>query len=49
MYLLTLNYSDSTTWFAGGFDSMDDLNRWLNEEMTRPYWKQDTTTTIVSV
>jgi hypothetical protein len=49
MFTLTLNYADGTSWFAGGFESMDALNAWLSAEQSRPYWKPDTTTTIVDM
>jgi hypothetical protein len=47
MFELILNYADGSSWFAGAFQDMDSLNKWLNEEKTRSYWKQDTVADIV--
>lgn len=49
MFTLTLNYDDNTTFFVGGFNTMDELNAWLNTEKTRPYYKETTTSTIVEI
>jgi hypothetical protein len=42
MFEVTLVYADETTWFVGGFPTMDLANDWINEEKTRPYWVSTT-------
>ena len=47
MFHLTLIYEDQTTWFAGGFKTMDDAKAWADEEKTRSYWKSSTKIQII--
>ena len=44
---VTLVYSDGATWFAGGFNSLDLANAWIETEKSRPYWKIDTQVQLV--
>ena len=46
-YEITLTYENGSTWFAGGFSTIEQANKWIDEEKTRPYWKQTTTINIV--
>lgn len=39
---VTLVYEDTSTWFAGEFASQESADAWINEEKTRPYWKEST-------
>ena len=32
MYTLTLIYTDGTRWIAGGFNTMDALNKWVADQ-----------------
>ncbi len=43
---IKLVYEDSSEWFAGEFDSLEEANRWINEEKTRPYWDNSTVVNI---
>jgi hypothetical protein len=47
VFLVTLVYSDGTSWFAGGFNSQEAADAWIATERTRPYWKQDTEVQVV--
>lgn len=49
MFSLTLVYENETTWFVGAFQTMDLLEKWLNEEKTRPYWKSNTQTQVQEI
>lgn len=44
---VTLVYADGSTWFAGGFDSLDAANAWINTEKSRPYWQASTQVQLV--
>ena len=39
---LTLVYKDGSTWFAGGFKTQEDLDRWLKVEQSKTYWDAST-------
>ena len=47
MVVVTLIYVDGTRWLAGGFPTMEAAQAWINEEKTRPYWKQDTQVEVI--
>lgn len=49
MFELTLKYSNGSTWFAGGFSTMDALNAWADQEKLRPYWDASTELSIVEI
>jgi hypothetical protein len=42
---VVLTYEDGSTWFVA-FNCMKDAEYWINEEKTRPYWKETTKITI---
>lgn len=47
MIEVTLIYQDGSTWFAGGFSSLDDAWTWIDQEKTRPYWDSATQVQVV--
>lgn len=49
MYDVTLVYEDSTTWYAGRFETLDEANAWVDREKTRPYWKATTVVNVVLI
>jgi hypothetical protein len=34
-------YPNGETWYAGQFNSIEDANKWANEEKNRQYWQED--------
>lgn len=44
---IVIRNADASERWREGFDSKKDLNAWLNEEKTRPYWKKEFTTEIL--
>lgn len=38
MVTLTIKYSDGSMYWQMFFNTMNECNKWLNEEKTRPYW-----------
>jgi hypothetical protein len=49
IYSVTLVYVDSSTWYAGQFNSLDEANTWINNEKAKPYWNAATTVQIVEI
>lgn len=41
MKILTINYADGSLYWKEHFNNQNDLDIWLEEEKTRPYWKQE--------
>lgn len=37
---ITIVYPDNSTWFAGQFKNMAEAQKWMDEEVTRPYWNE---------
>ena len=48
-YKLTIKRSDNSTYWTEYSNNLNKLNSWLTEEMTRPYWEQTYTYTIVEL
>lgn len=46
MFKLTIKHEDGSVYWTEHFSSMDDLNKWLDEEKTRHYWDKDFTTQV---
>ena len=44
---VTLIYPDSTTWFAGAFESLDYANAWVTKAQLDPNWDPETQVQIV--
>ncbi len=42
MVTITLVYKDTTTWFAGAFNSIIEANAWSDKEQASPYWDKAT-------
>lgn len=38
---LKIFHADQTIYWEQGFDSEAELEKWLAEEQTRPYWRKD--------
>jgi hypothetical protein len=38
---LNILHADGSKYWSEGFDSRLELNKWLNAEKTRTYWKKD--------
>lgn len=41
MKILNILNSDGSLYWKETFNTQDDLDSWLNEEKTRPYWNSD--------
>lgn len=46
MFQLVIKRPDGSIYWTEYFNSMAELNRWLEQEKTRDYWKSDYTTEI---
>lgn len=46
MFKLTIKKQDGSTYWVEHFNTQENLDRWLNEERSRLYWKQEYTTEI---
>jgi hypothetical protein len=44
---LIIKNADGSIYWTENFNSKRELNGWLNEEKTRPYWKKEFTTEII--
>lgn len=49
MFKLTIKNADASVYWTQKFKDMTILDLWLNEEKTRPYWKQDFTTEVLEI
>ncbi len=47
MFTLIIKYANGTVYWTDHFNSMDDLNSWLDVEKTRSYWKEEFTTEVI--
>lgn len=47
MLTLIIRHSDTSIYWQEYFNTLSDLQKWLKEEQTRPYWKQEYTTEIM--
>lgn len=48
MVTLTIKKADGSTYWTEYFNDQAACDKWLNEEMTRPYWKSTYTAVSVS-
>lgn len=46
MFKLTIKFQNGDVYWTEFFNSMDQLNDWLDAEVTRPYWSQNFTTEV---
>jgi hypothetical protein len=49
MIKLVIKQADGSVYWTEHFNLLSDLNKWLNEERNRPYWKQDFTTEMTDL
>lgn len=49
MFKLTIKRADGTTYWIERFNRRVDLDAWLADEQTRPYWDSDFTTEIEDI
>jgi hypothetical protein len=47
MFKLNIYNPDLSLYWTESFNSLNALNKWLQEEQTRPYWKPGFTTEII--
>lgn len=47
MFKLIIRKGDGSHYWTEHFNKQNQLEKWLAEEMTRPYWKQEFTTEII--
>lgn len=47
MFVITLIYKDGSNFIVGGFNNMNQVNEWIKEEKTRPYWDNKTQIQII--
>lgn len=44
---LTIKRTDGSVYWVENFADLNEKDKWLNEEMTRPYWDKTYTTEVV--
>ncbi len=49
MWKLVIENADGTSYWTEHFSSEQELNKWLDTERTRPYWKSEFTTEITDI
>lgn len=49
MIKLIITRQDGTIYWIEHFNDIDSCNKWLADEMTRPYWDLTYTTEIIGV
>lgn len=49
MFKLIIKKQDQSIYWTEYFDSLNNLNTWLDEEKTRPYWTRSYATEIINI
>lgn len=47
--ILNIYNEDGSLYWKEHFNKQEDLNKWLDEEKTRPYWNKNFTTEIIDI
>jgi hypothetical protein len=49
MFKLIIKKQDGSLYWTEHFNTLDDADKWLDEEMTRPYWDATLTSEIIDM